>query len=76
MKVDEYGVVGDKAAPCPDFGREEIRGGKRAPMGPRKRVPGSRAGRHRRNALRFQDPGNRRSPRSMPKILEGPRMRV
>jgi hypothetical protein len=69
---DEHGVVRHESAPRPHVGREEIRAGNRAPMGPQKRLPGGRPRRHRRNALRFQDPGNRRSPHSMPNVLQGP----
>ena len=69
---DEHGVR-HESAPRPHFGREEIRAGNRAPMGPQKRLPGSRPRRHRGNALRFQNPGNRRSPHSVANVLEGPR---
>ena len=67
----EARVIRHQPAPRPRLGREEIRASNRARMRPQKRAPRGRARGHRRNALLFQDPGDRRSRHTMAHVLQG-----
>ena len=67
---DKHRVERDQATPRPHFRREEIRAGDRAPVRAQKRLPRCRTLRHGRDAVRPQNPGNRRAADAMPEILE------
>jgi hypothetical protein len=67
---DEDGVIPHQAAARPDFRGEEIGSGDRAPMRAQERLPRRGPVRHGRKAVRFQDPGNRRSADAVPEVCQ------
>ena len=63
---DEERVVGHQALCRPHLHRKEIRTGDRALVRLQKRLPGGGALGDRREAVRFQDPSNRRAAHAVP----------
>jgi len=67
---DEDRVHGHQAAPRPHLAREEIRGSNRILVGAQKRLPRRRSLRHRWEAVRLENPRNRRPADAMPHVFQ------